>query len=310
MIISASRRTDIPAFYSTWFMNRVRAGLVAVPNPMNAKQVSWVSLRPGDVDAIVFWTRNPLPLLPALGKLDDLGFNYYFQYTITGYPKELEPHVPTLQQAIETFSELSRRLGRERVIWRYDPIMFFDGIDEDYHWNRFRELASTLAPFTEQCVISFLDVYRKAISNLSRALGREELSAWPINMPVNRFAEKIGAIAKKNGIRLTTCAESVNLERFGIWPGRCIDSELISRLFGIQTTSAKDPSQREQCGCVASKDIGMYDSCLHGCVYCYANISSPVALKNRRLRHDPRSASLLGWIDDAGRTESSQLGLL
>ncbi|MCE5254045.1 MAG: DUF1848 domain-containing protein [Actinomycetia bacterium] len=302
MIISASRRTDIPAFYSEWFLNRVRAGRVAVPNPRNLKQVDWVSLRPADVDALVLWTRNAGPLLRAFDELDARGLRYYIQYTLTGYPRRLEPGLPPLAEAIRIFQQTGERLGRERVIWRYDPIMFLSGIDERYHWDKFADLCRALAPYTEQCVISFLDVYRKTVGNLAKALGGrgEEPSPWPLNMPVEDFAAELGAIARAQGLRVTTCAEQLDLGAFGIHPGRCIDPGLIGRVLGVQVAAVKDPNQREACGCVVSKDIGMYDSCPHGCAYCYANASLQKAVDNYRLRHDPRSAALLGWVGDEG----------
>ena len=310
MIISASRRTDIPAFYSAWLMNRIRAGWVAVPNPANHKQVAAVSLMPGDVDAIVFWTRDARPLIPYLQELDTLGHRFYFQYTITGYPRLLEPHTPSLVDAVQTLRKLSDMVGPRRVVWRYDPILFSDKIDEAYHLRRFDEICSKLTGYSIRCVISFLDFYRKARANLARL--DERVYDIPQNMDLLVFTKKMAEIGHAHGFQLATCAELLDLEEAGVWPGRCIDGDLIRELFGIRVDMAKDAGQRDACGCVRSRDIGMYDSCLHGCAYCYANVSLTTSIGRARTLHNPNSASLVGWTEPVGgarRPASQQLGL-
>jgi hypothetical protein len=171
MIISASRRTDIPAFYAEWMVHRLREGYCTVPNPCNRNQVSSISLRPEDVDVIVFWTRNPLPLLPYLEELDSRGYRYYFQYTILGYPREIERHAPPLATAIETFRELSERLGSGRVIWRYDPIVFTGLTPPAFHRENFQRLAESLRGCTRRSVVSIVDMYRKTESRLKELEG-------------------------------------------------------------------------------------------------------------------------------------------
>lgn len=299
MIISASRRTDIPAFYSEWFMNRVGAGVVAVPNPMNRKQVSWISLRPSDVEAIVFWTKDARPLLPHLEELDECGYRYYFQYTLTGYPRALEPGTPSCQEAVKTMRMLSARLGRGRVVWRYDPIIFSADLDETYHLSTLERLGEALEGASERLVVSFVDLYRKARTNLARATtgGLGPISDAPVHMALNEFASQVAEIGRAHGFQVQSCAEAVDLSGTGIAPGRCVDSALLEQLFGRPFGHRKDTGQREACGCVQSRDIGMYDSCLHGCVYCYANSSDARALGNRRRLHDPISPCLLGSTD-------------
>ena len=173
MIISASRRTDIPAFYSNWLMNRIRDGYCLVPNPHNAKQVSRVSLHPNDVEAIVFWSKNPAPLLPHLGKLDKLGFHYYFQFSLNDYPRALEPNIPSLNDRVATFKDLSRLVGPLRVVWRYDPIIISDVTPFEFHRERFTWIAEELKGATHRVMVSIVDFYQKTERRLSQ-LEKEE----------------------------------------------------------------------------------------------------------------------------------------
>ena len=294
MIISASRRTDIPAFYAEWFMQRIRAGFCTVPNPFNAGQVSTVSLAPEDVDAIVFWTRFPRPLLPHLGELDDRGYRYYFQFTLLGYPRALETHRPDVGRTVVAFRDLAAHTGPERVIWRYDPILLSAELDATYHRRRFRELASALAGSTQRCVISLVDLYAKARRRLEQP-GHPPLvdkETWVHDPAFEDLMRSLADIAQRYGMEITSCAETVDLRPCGIRPGKCVDDDLLHQLFGLDILAKKDPSQRPQCGCVVSKDIGQYNTCLFGCQYCYAT-SSFDAARRRYARHDP-SASCLG----------------
>lgn len=272
MIISASRRTDIPKFYPEWFMNRVRTGYCTFPNPFNRKQVIEVSLRPDDVDVIVFWSKDPKPLVPHLDELDGMGFRYYFQFTVNGYPKPIEPGVPLLNEVLSTFEQLSERVSPERVIWRYDPILWSNATGLGYHEKRFCEIASALRGKTRRVVISLVDEYRGAARRLG-LLSRHGLyfePCTPENPDIARLLSIIAQVARENGMEVVSCAEEYDLSPFGIRPGKCIDDEYIEKVFGIAVTHKKDPSQRAACGCVLSKDIGVYGTCRHGCAYCYA----------------------------------------
>ncbi len=299
MIISASRRTDIPAFYATWFMNRIRAGYCTVPNPFNLNQISYVSLKPHDVDVIVFWTRNPRPLFGAFDELDALGFRYYFQFTILDNPRVMDPKSPPVEASIKTFQALSDRLGPDRVIWRYDPVVLSDETDAAFHSERYAYIASQLCGYTRRSVISIVDVYKKAAKRLRSmaakgiVVARDDVENWPGFSELMRFM--VGE-AERNKMELVSCAEELNLSHYGVQPGKCVDDGYIARLFGCQVTSKKDPSQRQACGCVVSRDIGMYDSCLFGCQYCYATSSFERAQVNH-VGHDPDSPSLLGHYD-------------
>ena len=301
MIISASRRTDIPAFYAQWFINRIRAGFCEVPNPFNRGQVSRISLLPEDVDVIAFWTRNPRPLLPYLDELERRGYRYYFQYTLLGYPPEIDINGPASQASLLTFRELAQRVGPGRVIWRYDPIVLTQITPPAYHRQAFARLAGSLEGFTGRSVISLMDDYPKIRGRLAE-MARQGSSLLPVSMDgkdlegelpewLGDLLRELAEIAQTHQMEMLSCAEEADFRPFGILPGKCIDDGYIERLFGIDVTHSKDPGQRSACGCVVSKDIGMYDSCLFGCRYCYATTSFRRARANY-LRHDPEAPSL------------------
>lgn len=294
MIISASRRTDIPAFYSKWFMNRIKDGYVLVQNPYNTKQIRKVFLTPFQVDAIVFWTRNAKPLIPYLDDLDKLGYNYYFQYTITGYKRELERFTPSPQKAIENFIELSNKIGKEKVIWRYDPIILSDYSSYNEHLRLFEKISNMLENKTDKVVISFADSYKKITNNLKN-IGYKDILENKKELYL--FCEELSNIVKDRNIQIETCTEEIDLSIFGINPTKCIDDKLLDKLFNKNLCAIKDKNQRKECGCVESIDIGMYNTCSHGCVYCYATFSDNTVKKNRQ-KHNPSSALLLGELKD------------
>ena len=307
MIISASRRTDIPAFYADWFVNRIRAGYCIVPNPFIPNQVSPVSLRPEDVDVIVFWTRNPRPLTRHLAELEARGYRYYFQYTVLDNPRPIDPHVPTLDASLRTLRELAGRVGPERVIWRYDPIVWSNVTGLEFHRRAYERIARELRGYLRRSVISLLDVYHKAEKRL-KALAQQGIElATPSEDDLGKLMCDLVEAATANDIEITSCAEQIDLRPYGVRPGRCVDDEHIKRVFGLYVTHQKDPSQRQACGCVASRDIGMYDSCLFGCAYCYATSNLERAGTNHA-QHHPDSPSLIGWHETS--MESAQLPLL
>ncbi|MEN6330709.1 MAG: DUF1848 domain-containing protein [Smithella sp.] len=279
MVISCSRRTDIPAFYSEWFVNRIREGFVQVRNPMNARQVRKVSLLSPDVDCIVFWTKNPAPLIDKLPLLRD--FQYYFQFTLTPYGRDIEQNLPPKTEVIDTFLALSRKIGRERIIWRYDPILLSPSVSIDYHLRHFADLAQLLSGYTDKCVISFLDMYRHLQSKSAGLSIRP-----PDEAQMRTLAENIARIAAAHHIKVETCAEKIDLADFGIEHGKCVDDRLIARLTGRNLKIEKDKHQRELCGCVTSCDIGEYNTCRHHCIYCYANVSQKKIEKNRLLHNN------------------------
>jgi len=301
MIISASRRTDIPAFYSDWFTNRIKEGFVLVRNPFNAQQISRISLRPEVVDCIVFWTKNPANLMDKLEVLDRLNYHYYFQFTLTPYGREVETNLPDKQELISTFIKLSNMIGRERIIWRYDPIVLTAHLDQHYHYRQFQAFVEKLAPYTDRCIISFVDFYSKSTRNL---IG---LHAQPIDEATMRaIAGNFMNICRSHGLRLETCAEEIDLTDLGIVNGKCIDDKQIAKILGREISVKKAQGQRKKCGCVSSVDIGAYNSCSHNCRYCYANYSSSLVKANIAL-HDPDSPLLLGQVKDDDRIADKKM---
>jgi hypothetical protein len=294
MIISASRRTDIPAFYARWFINRIRAGYCTVPNPFNAHQVSRVDLSPGAVDAIVFWTRNPRPLFPYLDELHKGGYRFYFQYTLMDNPSYLDPRMVGLEASLHTFRELVKRTDPKRVVLRYDPIVFSNQTDTAFHKVTFQYIADALCGYTKRVVISIMDKYARITPRL-QALAQMGICL----VPDQQIAQQIVLLvpwmvrsAEINHMEIFSCAEECDLSPFGVHTGSCIDSRLIQQLFEVNLSAGKDTNQRKGCGCTISKDIGSYDSCLFQCTYCYATTSFPLA-QTRHARHDPDGEKLI-----------------
>ncbi len=314
MIISASRRTDIPALYSKWFINRIRAGWCIVPNPMNSHQATRVPLSPKDVDVIVFWSKNPSPLIPYLEELDKQKYRYYFQFTVNDYPPALEPNIPSLENRIETFLELSRRVTPSRVIWRYDPIIISNFTSVESHIEKFSRIATELKGATQRVMVSIVDLYKKTDKRLKQ-LEKEEGFSFArgdsLLDNVTFLLKELSIIASKNDIEIFTCAEETDYSQLGIPPGRCIDNELMYKCWSLNLKYKKDPFQRPVCLCATSKDIGINNTCKHACAYCYATTDCLTA-ERRYSEHDPNSPILWG---DPGKfkeikvSEHSQLGL-
>lgn len=289
MILSVSRRTDVPNYYSDWFYRRIKEGFLYVRNPINAHQVSRIELSPKVVDCMVFWTKNPANMLEKLDCLKD--YTYYFQFTITGYGRDIEPGLPGKRETlIPTFRTLSQKIGKERVIWRYDPIFISQRYTAEYHVKAFAEIARSLANDTKKVVISFGDFYEKTRRNLKecgiRQMKREEMFA---------LAGQMATIASEYGLAIETCAEQIALESVGISHGSCVDQQFMEQLLGCALTGKKDKSQRQECGCLESIDVGTYDTCPSGCKYCYANQSSG-AVKERLKFWDEESPLLCGHL--------------
>ncbi len=291
MIISASRRTDIPAFYSQWFYNRIRAGFCEVRNPFNPKQISVVNLKAENVDAIVFWTRNPRPFMRYLDELDTRGYKYYFLFTLNNYPRIYEPYRPLLYSALESFRELSARIGAGKVIWRYDPILITDDLTLSFHLNNYEKIASALSGFTKRVIISIVDNYRKTLRRLNK-LNVGYLLDQRNSTNIERLLKGIVQISDYHNIKVKSCAEAKDYDYLGIAHGKCIDDELLRNEFGVDVKYNKDKGQRKNCLCTVSKDIGAVDTCLIGCEYCYATRTHYVAVGNRQ-RHNPYSPAII-----------------
>ncbi|HYH04300.1 MAG TPA: DUF1848 domain-containing protein [Bacillota bacterium] len=276
MIISVSRRTDIPAFYSEWFYNRVREGYFIRVNPYNPAQRKRISLERQDVDAFVFWSKNPRPLLRYLPWLDDHGYPYYFLFTVNDYPELFEPRVPGLNRRVETFRLLSTMLGPERVIWRYDPIILSSLTTEQFHLETFARIAEMLTGYTKRVIISFLDSYPKVKRAFARLDPENSLQICEPQIGGGQTAllelsEGLSAIAAERQIAVYSCSEKLDLSQCQVNRGSCIDGILINKLFQLQLPLRKDPAQRPECGCVPAVDMGIYNTCEYLCSYCYAN---------------------------------------
>lgn len=300
IIISASRSTDIPAFHAEWFINRLKKGYIKWINPFN-QQVQYVSFAKARI--IVFWTKNPKPMIKYLPVIDDMGINYYFTYTLNDYVKEgFEPDVPPLLERINTFKELSQILGKKRVIWRFDPLILTDKLDVDSLLNRIYSLAIELRGYTEKLVVSFVDInsYAKVKRNLE--IEGNKCREFDIES-IHKIASGLKVIGKEFNLDVATCGENVDLHSYGILKNKCVDDNLMCNLFSddIQLMDflgrsrevslfdepssiidLKDKGQRDACGCIVSKDIGQYNTCLHLCKYCYANYSAKTVNNNFR----------------------------
>lgn len=277
MILSVSRRTDVPNYYSEWFLNRIKEGYLFVRNPMNPHQISKIDLSPDIVDCIVFWTKNPEEMIGQLDHLRD--YIFYFQFTLTGYGKDVEPNIPDKRdKLISTFQRLSKKIGKQKVIWRYDPIFISKKYTIDYHLKAFEEIAGKLADYTEKVVISFIDLYAKTQRN-TNGLDIEEMT----NEGMINLAKQMKEIALRYNLIIETCAEQIDLQDIGIQHGSCIDKKLIEKLVGCKLIGEKDKNQRNECGCLESVEVGTYNTCSNGCKYCYANYNDEKVKENLKL---------------------------
>lgn len=303
VIVSASRSTDIPAFYADWFIERFKAGYVKWFNPFNGVPL-YVGFR--KTRLVVFWSKNPAPMLAYLDELDRICPNYYFQFTLNDYDVErIEPRVPPLEKRIETFRELSERIGPDRVVWRFDPLILADNISVGALLGKVERLGDKIAKYTSRLVFSFIDIesYKKVGGNLrkggvnAREFTQDEMS---------EIAQGFGNLAKGWGIVAATCGEIADLDQYGVEHNRCVDDRLIMKCFNqdralmefigaryvepdmfanpsggwVLDEYRKDAGQRKACGCIMSKDIGEYNTCPHLCHYCYANTNNAVAMAN------------------------------
>jgi len=289
MIISVSRRCDIPGFQFDWFMNKIREGVVEAVNPYNRNQVKRIPLIPArglpagltersfkdgvsaeeGVDAIVFWTRNPQKILNNIDELLERGFFFYVMVTLTGYPNTLEPSMTRTSKVINAMKELSKKIGAEKVIWRYDPVIFTNVTDENFHRRNFSDLAFKLSGSVRRVIISLYDEYREPKKRLDAAEKFSDLKMLDIGGNVYNLLAEFAKCAQAHGMEIQSCAEKEDFSSVGINRGACIDAALLENLFGVKL-GGKDKNQRPNCLCCKSVDIGVYGTCPAGCVYCYA----------------------------------------
>lgn len=285
MIVSVSRRTDIPRYYFDWFLNRLQAGYVLVPNPMNPHRISKITLSPDVVDFIVFWTKNPAPMLDKLHLLAP--YPYYVQFTLNPYENDIEAFLPSKKELIGTFQNLSDKIGPDRMVWRYSPVLLNAKYTEAVHKEMFADFARRLKGYTRYCKVSFIDIYAK-IKKTMQSFGIEDISE-PKKLELIRYFVQI---AEENGMELSACG-NIDLEKAGLPKTGCIDKRLIERITAKSFRLKKDPNQRTDCYCAASVDVGTYNTCLNGCKYCYANVSISSA-RQKKLRYDSASPMLCG----------------
>ena len=298
MIINTGMRTDIPAFYSKWLLNRIKEGFVMVRNPYNRNQVTRYSLDPNVIDCLAFCTKNPSPLIPHLKELDK--FKQFWFVTITPYGKDIEPNVPDKKKVISDFKELSRHLGKNAVALRYDPILINEKFDIKMHIRCFEKLLSELNGFTEDCTISFLDLYEKVKRNAPdlRPPNEEE------QIEIAKAFSKIG---KKNNITIHACCEKSYLKDYGLDITGCMSKEIVEKAIGNKLNPPKNNSKRVECNCLMGNDIGAYDTCMHLCKYCYANADKELVKENIK-KHKPNSPLLIGEIEKEDKiTEAKQI---
>lgn len=286
MIINTGSRTDIPAFYSTWFLRRLEAGYVDVRNPYAPQIIQRYRLDPEVVDALVFCTKNPTPMLDHLHALD--AFRQYWHVTITPYGKEIEKNLPNKNRIIDSFQRLSRHVGTKAVVWRYDPILINDKYTVAYHIHIFEEMCKRLSGYTSRCIISFIDLYAKTIRNFPEVTEVTRADQETI-------AEAFAAIGRRYGIAIATCLEGAYLQDFGIDTQGCMTQSVIEDALDIVLELPKLPAAREGCTCLLGNDIGAYNTCLHGCRYCYANYDEESVRRNYQL-HDDASSLLIGHL--------------
>lgn len=285
MVLSVSRRTDIPAFFPDWLVGRLRAGCVAAPDPYRSDRLFRIRFSPETIDCIVFWTKNPAPLSEKLDAIERLGYkNYYFEFTLTPYSSGVEKQVPPKERLIGAFQRLSNRLGPERVDWRFDPVLLNEIITESFLFDRFEQYCRQLAAYTTRCIISWIDIYRH-LRPAFRSIDAETADS---------LARRLAEIASAYRLQLAICSEAGDYSRYGIIRSACIDQEKIERLTGYRLRTRKDNGQRSRCGCMESIDIGVYNTCRHGCAYCYATAACG-ATPIRNLPDDPSAPMLTGY---------------
>jgi hypothetical protein len=288
-ILSVSRRTDIPAFYTPWFLGRLRAGFCTYPNPLFPSKIHRVSLRSEEVLGIAFWTRHVAPLLPHLAALDRAGYHYYFHYSVTGYPRDLEPRSPPWEVAVRHVCALARHVGAARVIWRYDPLILNHAVTPAWHLERFRQLADRLAPVTRQVVVSVVDPYAQT----RRRLGGPDAGVTYEPAAYVELLCRLAQEAAARNLRMYSCAETLPAAT-GITPGRCVDAGLLHELRGSTPPARlRRHGQRAGCLCHESVDIGANNACPFACQFCYAT-RDPQQAREAFRRHDPAWSALTG----------------
>ena len=288
MILNTGSRTDIPAYYSDWFYNRIREGYVLARNPYYPTQITKYLLSPDFIDIMVFCTKNPFPMLDRISLLS--AFDMFWFVTITPYGEEIEPHVPPKELVIKHFQELSKLIGKDRISWRYDPVFVTDKYSVDYQVEQFCKMAKELAGYTNQCVVSFIDLYEKTKRNFHgiRSVTNQEQQEL-----IGAFSEAAG----ENGLQIHLCCENASLVRENVDADGCMSKAVLEKALGCKLNVPKKKMARKECSCLLGADIGAYNTCGHGCLYCYANYDKKTVMRNMKLHH-ASSPLLIGDVTE------------
>lgn len=287
MILNTGGRTDTVQFYTEWLLRRFEEGYVLSRNPLFPNKVTRYELTPDKVDCVVFCSKNYKPILPGLHEITNR-FNTYFHYTITAYGKDIEPGVPPIDESMDTLARLSGQVGRQRVAWRYDPVLLTKDYTIERHFETFERMAGKLSPYIDRCIFSFVEMYKKLEYNMPELIPLTEDDR-------ERLAQGLGQITEKYGIYIQTCGTNGDFSKYGIHPSGCMTLDVLGNANGITFRNLKHKGTRQGCHCIESRDIGAYDTCMNGCKYCYANKSAHKAFENYKL-HDPASPLLLGGL--------------
>jgi len=302
LILNTGARTDTVQYYTEWLLRRFREGYVYTRNPLFPNNVTRYDIVPDKIDCVVFCSKNYRPILKDLHEITDR-FNTYFFYTITAYGKDIEPGVPSIDESIQTLLELEEQVGKQRICWRYDPVLLTGRYTIEKHLETFEYMAAKLSDHVDRCIFSFVEMYRKLEVNMP--------DLFPISdRDKDKLAEGLGRIAKEHDLRIQTCGNNGDYSRYGIMPSACMTLEAIGKANGVRFRDVKHNGMRNGCHCIESRDIGAYDTCPNGCRYCYANKSPQKATENYRL-HDPKSPIIIGCIKDTDIiTQGNQKSLL
>lgn len=287
MILNTGGRTDTVQYYTKWLLKRFEEGYVLSRNPLFPSKVTRYELTPDKVDCVVFCSKNYRPILPYIEGITRQ-FHTYFHYTITAYGKDVEPGVPAIEKSIDTLIRLSRIVEKERVAWRYDPVLLTETYTIQKHFDTFKRMAARISPYADRCIFSFVEMYKKLAANMPEIMPLSEHDK-------DRLAQGLGQIAAENGLAIQTCGTNGDYRQYGIQASGCMTLDLLGTANGIQFRKLKHKGMREGCHCIESRDIGAYDTCLNGCKYCYANKNPLKAHENYKL-HDPDSPLLMGHV--------------
>lgn len=302
MIINTGGRTDTVQYYTDWLLNRFNEGYVLSRNPLFPNKVTRYELTPDKVDCVVFCSKNYAPILPRIQEITDK-FNTYFHYTITAYGKDIEPGVPTIDESIETLIKLSKIVGKQRISWRYDPVLLTEKYTIERHLETFEYMAEKIAPYIDRCVFSFVEMYKKLEYNMPEIIPMNEND-------IKKIAQGLGSIAKKYDIHIQTCGTNGDFSEYDIHSSGCMTLDILEKANEIEFKKLKHKGMRQGCHCIESRDIGAYNTCLNGCKYCYANQKPQKAFDNYKY-HNPNSPLLLGKIKANDKvTQSAQKSFL